>query len=248
MQLVPEGLLLSVRLILAPCMVDCGEYIICLQEGYPMQRPHHLACVLFDFDGVCADTERYGLELDREVYEQFGIEPTEEEMRTLVGTTGIESIPALFARHGMKVTAEEFFAHRRENITIYRDMPLEAEPGLKDLLDRLRRQGVRTGLVSTTDALPIIYALDRLAIMGRFDIVVTGDMVERHKPLPDPYLEALARLGVEASCAIAIEDSPTGIRSAKDAGLYVLGYQGGSIPQDVSGADEAIQSFCGLAL
>lgn len=208
-----------------------------------MLRPDHPDCVLFDFDGVCADTERYGLVLDREVYELYGIEPTDEEMQTLVGTTGTESIPALFARYGMKVTAEEFFAKRRDNAAVYRDFPLEAQPGLVPLLDGLRHAGISLGLVSTTAAPQILYALDRLGLMAKFDAVVTGDMVGRHKPLPDPYLLALRLLGREAASSVAIEDSPVGIRAAKAAGLYVLGYQGASIVQDVAEADEPLAGF-----
>lgn len=211
-------------------------------------RPTNPSCVLFDFDGVCADTERYGLQLDREVYEQYGIEPTDAEMRTLVGTTGLESIPALFRRYGMDVSAQEFFSRRRDNLCIYRDLPLEVQPGLMDVLRDLRRRNVPTGLVSTTNAQSILFALDRLGLMSCFDIVVTGDMVKNHKPAPDPYLDAQSRLGVAFGTGIAVEDSPTGIHSAKAAGLYVLGYVGGSIAQDVSEADEKLPSFVGLRL
>ena len=117
-----------------------------------MIKPDTPACVLFDFDGVCADTERYGIELDREVYELYGINPTKEEMQSLVGTTGLESIPALFRRYGLTVTAQEFFAKRRDNTCIYRDFPLEAEAGLLDVLKDLRARHIPTGLVSTTAA------------------------------------------------------------------------------------------------
>jgi beta-phosphoglucomutase len=54
-------------------------------------------------------------------------------------------------------------------------------------------------------------------------------------------------LGKDAKDSIAVEDSPVGIHAAKAAGLYVLGYQGGSIRQDVGEADEALASFLGLA-
>lgn len=53
---------------------------------------------LFDFDGTLCDTEILGIGLDRPVYASFGISPTEEEMCSLCGTDGEESVPALFAR------------------------------------------------------------------------------------------------------------------------------------------------------
>lgn len=201
------------------------------------------ACVLFDFDGVCADTERYGIELDREVYELYGINPTREEMQSLVGTTGLESIPALFRKYGLTVTAQEFFAKRRDNTCIYRDFPLEAEPGLIGVLADLRARRIPIGLVSTTAASSIFFALDRLHLASSFDAVVTGDMCERHKPEPDPYLLALRLLNKDAKDSIAVEDSPVGIHAAKSAGLYVMGYRGASIKQDTSEADEQLEGF-----
>ncbi|MGN0071499.1 MAG: HAD family hydrolase [Atopobiaceae bacterium] len=213
-----------------------------------MLRPQEIACVLFDFDGVCADTERYGIELDREVYELYGIEPTEEEVQSLVGTTGLESIPTLFRKYGLEVSAQEFFAKRRDNTCIYRDFPLEAQPGLMEILKDLRARHIPTGLVSTTAASSILFALDRLHLASSFDVIVTGDMCTRHKPEPDPYLLALKLLDKDAASSLAIEDSPVGIHAAKAAGLYVLGYRGASIKQDTSEADEELEGFNELRL
>lgn len=209
-------------------------------------RPRPLEAVLFDFDGVCADTEPLGLVLDREVCRRFGIAPTEAELETLVGTTGEQTIPALFARHGMRMTAEEYWRVRGNNEVIYRDRPLEPMHGVVGLLRRLRGRGLRTALVSTTRASNINFALNRLGMQTLFDVIVTGDMVERHKPDPEPYQAGLRFLGVEAARAVAIEDSPTGIAAAKAAGLYVVGFDGPTIRQDTSAADETTDDFDGL--
>ena len=90
----------------------------------------------------------------------------------------------------------------------------------------------------------ILTALARLGILSRFDAIVCGDMVENRKPAPDPYLRAMELLGVRPSACVAVEDSPTGIASAKAAGCYVIAYTGCDIVQDVSAADEVINSFC----
>lgn len=202
--------------------------------------------VFFDFDGTLADTEVLGLQLDREAYRAFGITPTEEEMRSVAGTTGEESIPAVFAAHGMRVSAREFETHRQSSRVIYCDMPLEASPGAAELIGRLRARGVRLAVVSTTIRPWVQRALERIGLAGSFDFLVCGDDVDRHKPDPAPYLEALRHAGTVPSHAVAIEDSPVGIASAKAAGLYTIGYRGGSVPQDVSAADEAADSFDGL--
>lgn len=211
-------------------------------------RPRPLEAVLFDFDGVCADTEPLGIQLDREVYEQYGIEPSWEELLAMVGTTGVETIPWVFAHHGMSVSAEEFWARRRDNGLIYREMPLEPMPGIVELLQNLRGRGIRCALVTTTAARNINFALNRLSMQPLFDVVITGDMVARHKPEPEPYLAAVAALGVPGERCMAVEDSPTGIAAAKAAGLYTLGFAGLTIHQDTSGADETVSSLAGLRL
>ncbi len=60
---------------------------------------------------------------------------------------------------------------------------------------------------------------------GAFRAVVTGDEVSRGKPDPEPYLTAAERLGVEPAACVAIEDSPTGIASARAAGVPTLGVE-----------------------
>lgn len=213
-----------------------------------MPRPLAVRYVLFDFDGVCVDTESWGLKLDREVYEQYGIDPTDEEVQGIVGTTGLESIPALFRKHGMRVTAEEFWARRRDNSIIYRDVPLEPTPGIVALIRDLRERGIRTALVSTTYAYDINFALNRLGMQSLFDAIVTGDMVKRHKPAPDPYLAGMEALDAPVADCVAVEDSAVGIHAAKAAGLYTLAYVGGPIPQDTHEADEAFSDFSRLEL
>ena len=211
-------------------------------------RPNPLEWVFFDFDGTLADTERLGIELDQEAYRAFGITPTDEEMRSLAGTTGEESIPAVFAAHGMRVSAEEFAARRQSCRVIYYDLPLEASPGAPELIARLRGQGVRLAVVSTTIRPWVQRALARVGLAGSFEFMVCGDDVSRHKPDPEPYLEALRRAGTQPERALAVEDSKSGVASAKAAGIYTIGYRGGSVAQDVSRADEIIVSFVGLRL
>jgi HAD superfamily hydrolase (TIGR01509 family) len=104
---------------------------------------------------------------------------------------------------------------------------LEWRPGARRLLREVRAAGVPTALVTSTSRSLVEVALGTLG-RDSFDVVVCGDEVLRAKPDPAPYLTAAELLGVPADRCVAIEDSPTGIASARAAGAVVV-----AVPNDV---------------
>ena len=210
-------------------------------------RPAHIKAALFDFDGTLADTERFGIELDEEAYAYYGITPTETEKASLSGTDGLESIPALFHAHGLGVSAEEFFAHRRPSDVIYQELLIEASPGAREVMRRLRAAGARIAVVSTTRHTLVETALGRIGLADLVDVVIGGDDVEHHKPNPEPYARALEKLATTPAEAVAFEDSPSGVASAQAAGVYTFGFTGSCVPQELPAADERFHSFEELA-
>jgi beta-phosphoglucomutase len=92
--------------------------------------------------------------------------------------------------------------------------------------------------------------LDVLGIAERFDVKITIDQVARGKPDPLPYLTALERLGLKPEEAIAFEDSPSGMRAAKGAGLFSFGVLTGLGAEEMReiGADATIDTFHDPAL
>jgi HAD superfamily hydrolase (TIGR01509 family) len=96
------------------------------------------------------------------------------------------------------------------------------QPGALDLLRALGAEGVPCALV-TMSWRRLAGAVVDLLPAGTFAAVIAGDEVARGKPHPDPYLAAAERLDVDPGSCIAIEDSPTGARSAQAAGCFVVG-------------------------
>ncbi|MFL5222366.1 MAG: HAD family hydrolase, partial [Microvirga sp.] len=94
------------------------------------------------------------------------------------------------------------------------------------------------------------HMLDVLGLAERFPVQVTIEEVERGKPDPLPYLTALERLGIKAEEAVAFEDSPSGMRAAKAAGLFSFGVLTGLTRDEMReiGADGAIVTFHDRAL
>src|SRR5690606_6485256 len=85
-----------------------------------------------------------------------------------------------------------------------------------------KANGVRTGLVTMSLRRMADSVVDRIGF-DAFDVIVAGDEVKRPKPYPEPYLAGAAALGVDILDTVALEDSPTGLRSALSSGAVTIG-------------------------
>ena len=202
-----------------------------------------ISCVLFDFDGVIADTERSNGDYLAQALAAFGIPFTEEDRLSLIGTNGAGTLDRFLQRADPPVTREQLAQVREGLGNTYEDSPLSPQPGLREWLEELNRQGIRTGVVSSTSTKYIVTALNRMGLTGQFQVIVCGDMVRRPKPAPHSYQLAMSLLGLSPEDCLAIEDSPTGIRAARAAGLQVVGYKGGSVEQETGSANWEVRSF-----
>lgn len=182
-----------------------------------------LAAVLWDMDGTLVDTEPDWIEREHEIVREFGNGNwTDEHAHSLVGFD-LRDSARYISHHGEVDLPVDDIVHLLLDGVIERVRRRTPwRPGARELLAELVGAGIPCALVTMswkrfTD--PIVASLPE----GSFTVVVTGDGVTRGKPHPEPYLTAAARLGVATSACIAIEDSPTGVRSAVAAGCVTIG-------------------------
>ena len=214
-----------------------------------MGRPESVRGVVFDFDGTLCDTEGENVLLCQRVLRELGAEVSVRELEvTLTGGDDVVTVPPLLEKYGAHGTIEDYERLRDSCYRTYAEADLALEPGACELLEGLRARGIKLAVASMTPARCILTAFNRLGILHLFDAVVCGDMVRNRKPDPEPYLTALALLGVAPEDAVVFEDSPTGIAAGKAAGCHVIAYTGCSIAQDVSAADEVTATFVGFEL
>jgi pyrophosphatase PpaX len=183
------------------------------------------ATVLFDLDGTLIDSGPMILasfrHATRTVLER---EIPDEVLMANVGGHGIHAQMREFDEH----RAEELVrVYREHNMAMYEQV--RAFRGIPEQLDRLRAQGRPLGVVTVKGRLTVEVTFDVLPLLGPFDVVVTGDDTDRHKPHPEPLLLALEQLGATAATAVYVGDSPFDIRAARAAGMTAIAVSWGNI-------------------
>lgn len=178
--------------------------------------------VLFDFDGVIADTEnlhiaawqRTLLALGWHVADDVAARSAEVDDRRFLGD--------LFAAHEIEDGDIDGWVRKKQELTIalLRDAP-RLYPGIASLISHLSGR-VRLGVVSGTWRENVHAVLVGGGLTDAFEWIIGKEDVAEVKPNPEAYRLALSRLGLPPSDVVAIEDSPTGLASAREAGLACI--------------------------
>lgn len=180
-----------------------------------------LQAVLFDMDGLLVDTEHAWFEAERQVMAELGGIWTDADAEAMVGGPLDRA-----ARHMVDKVGQGEPARVEQLLVDTMAGLLEAgadhRPGADDLLEDLVGHGVACALVSSSPRILVDAVLDSVG-GDRFRFTIAGDEVPRTKPFPDPYLEAMRRLGVDRTACVVLEDSPTGVAAGEAAGCLVVG-------------------------
>ncbi len=179
--------------------------------------------VIFDMDGVLFDTERLCERSWLEVAGKWKLPGMKEIFPKCIGLNANDSRKIVLGAYGEDFDYPKF---REEASAWFRDYieknGLPVMDGVTECLQWLKSHGWKVGLASSTRQSTVLSHLEQAGIREYFSCVVTGDMVEHSKPLPDIYLLACRELGTRPEETYAVEDSPNGIRSAHGAGMIPL--------------------------
>jgi HAD superfamily hydrolase (TIGR01509 family) len=208
-----------------------------------------IRALVFDFDGLILDTEEPVYRSWLEVYEAHGEELPFERWVQIVGSSTIGFHPQhhLEERLGRPLSKEvlERRVGRRTELVLAEKLL----PGVVERIDEAKGLGLKVGVASSSNTDWVKGHLARLGILERFDCLRCRDDVAKVKPEPDLYIAVLECLGVPASEAIAIEDSPNGVAAAKRAGMRCIAIPNSITAQlDLSGADAVLESLAGITL
>jgi pyrophosphatase PpaX len=194
--------------------------------------------VLFDFDGTIVDSEAIIRESFLQTAAEAGIPLDPEQLPDVYRSGPLEVQMAV-----LDASRADALVARYREINAALHTRLAVFPGMLPLLETLRAEGRRVGIVSAKRRTTVDLAFAVLPIQQLFDVVVGSEDTERHKPDPAPLLHALDRLGARPEDAAYVGDAPMDVECARAAGVHAVAVTwGGLFPvaQTLAAAPDAV--------
>lgn len=179
--------------------------------------------VLFDMDGLMFDTERIGYEGWKYAGKKLGIHMKDELIASFRGTGEKEKRRHFKEAFGSEELYDEAFALRTVYAKEWIDKNgLPVKKGLVELLEYLKRENIPAALATSTNRKKAMGYLDMANVTEYFSASVCGDEVKAAKPAGDIFIAAADALGVPTEKCLVLEDSPNGLKAAKNAGCKAI--------------------------
>lgn len=204
--------------------------------------------LLFDLDGVLADTAKYHFLAWREIAGELGIEFTIKDNERLKGVSRERSFEIVLEVGNKTMAKEEQkkYCERKNERYLSYIQKMEADeilPGVREFLEDARKKGYLISLGSASKNSALI--LDRLNITHYFDAVIDGTKVTKAKPDPEVFVKGAETLGLPCNSCIVFEDAEAGIEAAHRGGMKAIGV---GTKENLPEADVVIPGFLGLTV
>lgn len=179
--------------------------------------------VVFDMDGVIADSEPAFFEAVNEVLLPTGKQIDWERYKRLLGTSTLTTWQGVVDMLGLQADPKDFVEPYQRALLEVLQRPRPLLPGVGALLEELAGRGAPVGLATSSRRAWVEALLGAVGLpLDTFGAVVWREMVENGKPAPDLYVKAAQLIAVAPDDCIAIEDTPPGIAAAKAAGMFAI--------------------------
>jgi HAD superfamily hydrolase (TIGR01509 family) len=183
--------------------------------------PQLFRAVIFDLDGVLADSEPWWNEIDAKLLAEHGIKYRGEYHQNVLGVSYRLAVEFYKKAFHLSAPTEEMMRRRGQIAVDFFTHRVGLFPSVKNVLEQLRDIRVRLAVATSSVSASARPFLDRHELTTFFDIIVTGEEVERGKPFPDVYTATSEKLGVAAGACLVIEDALSGVAAARAARMRV---------------------------
>jgi len=177
--------------------------------------------VIFDLDGVIADSEPWWNEIDKKLLAEYSVKYGGECHRNVLGVSYRLAVEFYKNTFNIAAPIEELMRRRGEIATEFFASRIGLFPSAKAALEQLGQMKLRLAVATSSVSASACPFLERTGIRSSFEVIVTGDEVQRGKPHPDIYLLVSEELRVSAAACLVIEDALSGIAAAKAAKMRV---------------------------
>lgn len=199
--------------------------------------------VIFDLDGVVADSHPLHEEAWRVLLSEKGLEPTLDLSFIYSGRSRREILEHYLGP--LNEAERERLGRRKDELFSSLMHRIRVQPGLLRVLDQLHAGGIPFALATSGSRARTYEILDKLGITDRFLAIVTDHDVSEPKPAAEVFLEAASRLGVTPHEAVVVEDSVAGVQAARAGDMLCIGYAHVEQRQALldAGASDVISDF-----
>ncbi len=199
--------------------------------------------VIFDMDGVIVDGMPYHIKSWKEALLTIDMSVSDLDIYLMEGMTGRETMEVFVKKSNISIsdeTADKVIKLKRK---IFNEIfTVTLIKGIKGFLLELKGLQYKLALVTGT-RLEVVEKVLQRGLENIFEVIVTGEMVNKGKPSPEPYLKAVEELNSRKDDCIVIENAPAGITSAKDAGLKCFAVQTSLSEEYLQDADKIFQTI-----
>jgi HAD superfamily hydrolase (TIGR01509 family) len=211
--------------------------------------------LIFDVDGVIADTESVNRRVSVQVFDDlFGVKGVKaEDFTEGLGRGAHEYVKAAARVHDLALTDEqvERAVQYRQDLflEVLKTEPLPAYPGVLELIEAsLARDDFQVAIATSGTLEKSRAALEAAGVPYMKMVYVNGNDVTHKKPNPELFLVAAQRMGLEPVRCVVIEDAPNGVQAAKAAGAKCIAVTNTTPADQLGEADSVLDSLAGISL
>jgi len=211
--------------------------------------------LIFDVDGVIADTEavnaRASIEVFKNLFDVVGVQ--RKDFQAGLGRGAAEYVKAAAKVHGIELSDEQIAratqARQDTFLEILRKEPLPAFPGVLELIEAaMKRSDFRIAIATSSTREKSEAVLKSAKIPYEQMVYITGSDVKNKKPDPELFNIAIKQIAIPPQCCVVIEDAPNGVEAAKAARAKCIAVTNSTGPENLTAADLIVSSLTELSI